>query len=85
MFAHKLKHAHLRQEEEESTTDEAATAEILANISNAYEHPVNDFIEAQLATDYTSCAQALGDIVTWCLVLYGDWFGNKGGNTIGYY
>ena len=27
----------------------------------------------------------MGDIVTWCLVLYGDWYGNKASNTLGYY
>ena len=34
---------------------------------------------------YGSCSDAFSDIFTWVVVLYGDWYGNKGGNTIGYY
>ena len=54
-------------------------------LGRTYEHPVNEFIERQLSSEYMTCKEALGDVVSWCLVLYGDWFGNKAGNTLGYY
>ena len=72
-----LKHPFVRQE--------TAQDVIIATLSDNYEHPVNEFIERQLQTDYRSCSDALGDIVTWFLVLYGDWYGNKSSNTLGYY
>ena len=63
----------------------AAQATIISALSEDYEHPVTPFIERQLSIEYETCAEALGDIVTWCLVLYGDWYGNKASNTLGYY
>ena len=56
-----------------------------AQAEQVYEHPVTDFIERQLNSDYKSCGEALGDVVQWFLVLYGDWYGNKASNTLGYY
>ena len=50
-----------------------------------YTHPVNDWIKRQLSPYYRSCGEALGDVISWCLVLYGDWYGNKASNTLGNY
>ena len=65
----------------------AAQNAILEALENAsrYEFPVNAFIERQLSAEYSTCSEALGDIMNWCLVLYGDWYGNKASNTLGYY
>ena len=49
------------------------------------DYVVIDQVIRLLSDDYINCSDAFGDIFTWCVVLYGDWFGNKGGNTIGYY
>ena len=46
---------------------------------------VSDFVQGQLSTNYGDCSDAFSDIFTWFVVLYGDWYGNKSGNTIGYY
>jgi hypothetical protein len=28
---------------------------------------------------------AWNDVSKWCIVIYGDWYGNSGGNTLMYY
>ena len=50
-----------------------------------FEHPVTNFIERQLSVEYNTCSEALNDVFFWCVVLYGDWYGNKASNTIGNY
>ena len=68
-----------------TSTTALEEALLLAAKDREYEHPVNAFVERQLSAEYSTCAEALGDIVSWCLVLYGDWNGNKAGNIVGYY
>ena len=46
---------------------------------------VSEFIQEHLSYDYINCHDAFSDVITWCVVLYGDWFGNQSGNTLGYY
>ena len=53
-------------------------------------HPdqvVSERVEKSLTKQvkYESCKQAFYDVLLWFTVLYGDWFGNEGGNTLGYY
>ena len=77
---------HIKTEDFERTQAPIAAQEaILEALGRTYEHPVNEFVERQLSSEYQTCKEALGDIVSWCLVLYGDWFGNKASNTLGYY
>ena len=66
-------------------SQDSAEAAIIDILSQDYSHPVNPFIQRQLSVEYKTCAEALGDIVTWCLILYGDWYGNKAGNVLGFY
>ena len=36
------------------------------------------------ATVYASCQLAWSDMIYWMALLYGDWYGNKGSNTVAY-
>ena len=42
-------------------------------------------VEEALNLQYETCSEAFNDMLRWMVVLYGDWYGNKGGNTIMYY
>lgn len=42
-------------------------------------------VEEALNREYETCAEAFNDLLRWMVVLYGDWYGNKGGNTLMYY
>ena len=36
------------------------------------------------ATVYSSCQIAWADMIYWMALIYGDWYGNKGSNTVAY-
>jgi hypothetical protein len=36
------------------------------------------------ATEYETCSDAWNDMIYWMALLYGDWYGNKGSNTVSY-
>ena len=46
---------------------------------------VSDYVETALNIEYTSCSQAFNDVLRWSIILYGDWYGNRGGNSLMYY
>ncbi len=46
---------------------------------------VSSYVESQLNLEYDSCLTAWNDVSKWCIVIYGDWYGNSGGNTMMYY
>jgi len=46
---------------------------------------VSDYVELQLNIEYDNCLAAWNDVSRWCIVIYGDWYGNRGGNTLVYY
>ena len=52
---------------------------------NNKERFVTDYVTEQLTKEFTTCAEAFNDVVRWCILLYGDWYGNRGGNTLVYY
>jgi hypothetical protein len=46
---------------------------------------VSEYVESQLNLEYSSCSMAFNDVLRWCIVLFGDWYGNRGGNSLMYY
>jgi hypothetical protein len=42
-------------------------------------------IADRMETTYTSCSDGWNDVVFWMTVFYGDWYANRGSNTILYY
>lgn len=46
---------------------------------------VSDYVESQLNLEYTSCSMAFNDVLRWSIIMYGDWYGNRGGNSLMYY
>ena len=45
----------------------------------------SSLIQARLGISYATCLEAWTDMLYWAALLYGDWYGNNGGNTIGYF
>jgi len=61
---------------------------ITSQLVHARELPskvVSTYVESQLNMEYDSCLTAWNDVSRWCIVIYGDWYGNNGGNTLMYY
>lgn len=42
-------------------------------------------IKQRLAVTYNTCSDAWNDLLYWMVLFYGDWYANKGGNTIMYF
>lgn len=45
--------------------------------------PINIFGKEYIKS-YSSCNEAWNDMVYWVALLYGDWYGNHGANTVAY-
>ena len=46
---------------------------------------VSEHVDEAVLMEYSSCQNAYRDVIRWAIVLYGDWVGNKGGNSLLYY